>query len=479
MTAELTLQGMINALSTLTVGETYKYASIGRSSTGECQLVSVDRQTGAVKYRRNSAGAITDETKVESITGANVEKLAVALNSRKPVEINALYGGSGNFRSALEALAANTAEIFVCQIDGKKHLLWMPGKSHPVGQITIASKSDDPIRREARDLEIQYEKKGRKPMPRQLITYGAPGTGKSHKVDGLAKNPDVAACVRTTFHPDSDYATFVGAYKPVMDGEKIAYKFRPQAFMNAYVKAWQEMAKPEADGKVKSVVLVIEEINRGNCAQIFGDLFQLLDRGKDGYSTYPIDADADLATWLAEELGKLDADAQERVPPEVRSGEKLVLPPNLYIWATMNTSDQSLFPMDSAFKRRWEWEYIPIKDAGKNWKIVADGVEFKWWDFIKVINKYILDTLKNEDKQLGYFFARPDDDSSGKIVASKFVNKVLFYLYNDVFKDYDLPKGFAKQGGGKFSFGDFFLADGKPNEPAVKELLTGLLKTEA
>ena len=135
--------------------------------------------------------------------------------------------------------------------------------------------------------------------------------------------------------------------------------------------------------------------------------------------------------------------------------------------------------MDSAFKRRWEWEYIPIKDAGKDWKIVADGIEFKWWDFIKVINKYILDTLKNEDKQLGYFFARPDDDSSDKIVASKFVNKVLFYLYNDVFKDYDLPKGFAKRGGGKFSFGDFFLADGKPNESAVKELLTGLLKTEA
>ena len=372
MTAELTLQGMINALSTLTVGETYKYASIGRSSTGECQLVSVDRQTGAVKYRRNSAGAITDETKVESITGANVEKLAVALNSRKPVEINALYGGSGNFRSALEALAANTAEIFVCQIDGKKHLLWMPEKSHPVGQITVASKSDDPIRRKARDLEIQYEKKSRKPMPLQLITYGAPGTGKSHKVDGLAKNPDVAACVRTTFHPDSDYATFVGAYKPVMDGEKIAYKFRPQAFMNAYVKAWQEMSKPEADGKVKSVVLVIEEINRGNCAQIFGDLFQLLDRGKDGYSTYPIDADVDLATWLAEELGKLDADAQERVPPEVRSGEKLVLPPNLYIWATMNTSDQSLFPIDSAFKRRWDWEYVPIakpdKSGDSDWK---------------------------------------------------------------------------------------------------------------
>ena len=331
-----------------------------------------------------------------------------------------------------------------------------------------------------------------KGLAHQLITYGAPGTGKRHSIEEVVKA--YADTVRTTFHPDSDYATFVGCYKPTMvpqvkyglqgnpieQGGKevtedvIAYSYVPQAFTKAYVRAWRKMI-PGADGKVAPQFLVIEEINRGNCAQIFGDLFQLLDRDGAGYSKYAIEADSDLAKHIAKELAGISSG----IPSEICSGKILKLPPNLYIWATMNTSDQSLFPMDSAFKRRWEWEYIPIKDAGKNWKIVADGVEFKWWDFIKVINKYILDTLKNEDKQLGYFFARPDDDSSGKIVASKFVNKVLFYLYNDVFKDYDLPKGFAKQGGGKFSFGDFFLADGKPNEPAVKELLTGLLKTEA
>ena len=303
--------------------------------------------------------------------------------------------------------------------------------------------------------------------PLQLITYGAPGTGKSHKVDGLANNPDVAACVRTTFHPDSDYATFVGAYKPVMDGEKIAYKFRPQAFMNAYVKAWQEMSKPEADGKVKSVVLVIEEINRGNCAQIFGDLFQLLDRGKDGYSTYPIDADADLATWLAEELGKLDADAQERVPPEVRSGEKLVLPPNLYIWATMNTSDQSLFPIDSAFKRRWDWEYVPIakpdKSGDSDWKErkieVGDSL-FDWWDFLSAINGHIAKATESEDKQLGYFFVKADD-ATGCISAEQFANKVLFYLYGDVFKSYELPKKdcFQQADNTVLKFRDFFYSE--------------------
>ena len=304
-------------------------------------------------------------------------------------------------------------------------------------------------------------------LPLQLITYGAPGTGKSHKVDGLAKNPDVAACVRTTFHPDSDYATFVGAYKPVMDGEKIAYKFRPQAFMNAYVKAWQEMSKPEADGKVKSVVLVIEEINRGNCAQIFGDLFQLLDRGKDGYSTYPIDADTDLATWLAEELGKLDADAQKRVPPEVRSGEKLVLPPNLYIWATMNTSDQSLFPIDSAFKRRWDWEYVPIakpdKSGDSDWKerkIEVGDVLFDWWDFLSAINGHIAKATESEDKQLGYFFVKADD-ATGCISAEQFANKVLFYLYGDVFKSYELPKKdcFQQADNTVLKFRDFFYSE--------------------
>ena len=308
-------------------------------------------------------------------------------------------------------------------------------------------------------------------VPLQLITYGAPGTGKSHKVDGLANNPDVAACVRTTFHPDSDYATFVGAYKPVMEGEKIAYKFRPQAFMNAYVKAWQEMAKPEADGKVKRVVLVIEEINRGNCAQIFGDLFQLLDRGKGGYSTYPIDADADLATWLTEQFG--DTLAQLVQPDDVKKesdwtdileGRKLALPPNLYIWATMNTSDQSLFPIDSAFKRRWDWKYVPIakpdKSDDQNWKErkieVGDSL-FDWWDFLSAINGHIAKATESEDKQLGYFFVKADD-ATGYILAEQFANKVLFYLYGDVFKSYELPQKdcFQQADNTVLKFRDFF-----------------------
>lgn len=327
----------------------------------------------------------------------------------------------------------------------------------------------------------------------QLITYGAPGTGKSHGIEEVVGRYDDT--VRTTFHPDSDYASFVGCYKPTVEKrpkygpqglpikvngselteDVITYSFVPQAFTKAYLRAWSKLSNPNQAEEEKCQFLIIEEINRGNCAQIFGDLFQLLDRRGDGYSKYPIEADADLARYIKEKLSQEPEETKANIPPEVRSGKKLILPPNLYIWATMNTSDQSLFPMDSAFKRRWDWKYIPIKDAGKNWKIVADGQEFQWWDFLEVMNKSILEALKNEDKQLGYFFARPDDDASDVITASKFVNKVLFYLYNDVFKDYELPKGFTKTDGGKFAFADFFLADGEPNETAVKALLLGLV----
>ena len=323
-------------------------------------------------------------------------------------------------------------------------------------------------------------------LSRQLITYGAPGTGKSFMVDGLTDNPDVAACVRTTFHPDSDYATFVGAYKPTMNAGSIVYSFRPQAFMNAYVRAWQEMANPDEGGEVKNVVLVIEEINRGNCAQIFCDLFQLLDRGNGGYSTYPIDADADLAVWLEGRLAEVGGAAGVHALPgltasslassvpvgvkavdwqDVLAGKKLMLPPNLYIWATMNTSDQSLFPIDSAFKRRWDWKYIPISKPDKsddpNWKdrkIIVNGKSYDWWKFIQIINAHIAKTTKSEDKQLGYFFVKAPDDT-GVITAERFANKVLFYLFNDVFKDWDLPVAIFGRGGNsnaKFAFKEFF-----------------------
>ena len=307
----------------------------------------------------------------------------------------------------------------------------------------------------------------------QQIFYGAPGTGKSHKIKSEVDEKH-KICYRTTFHPDSDYSTFVGAYKPSMkptgtilaSGEKeeiIKYTFVPQAFAKAYVHAWN--TKDE-------VYLVIEEINRGNCAQIFGDLFQLLDR-KDGFSEYPIDADADLESHIKE---KLEKSTRDDIPELVKAGKKLMLPSNLYIWATMNTSDQSLFPIDSAFKRRWDWVYTPIKLHDEGYKIVlSDDAEYDWWGFLEKINQVIDDATSSEDKKLGYFFVKAQDK---KISAEKFVGKVLFYLWNDVFKNYGFDNPiFSKGGNKKFTFSDFFTKNGEPETVMVKAFLDRLDET--
>lgn len=263
------------------------------------------------------------------------------------------------------------------------------------------------------------------------IFYGAPGTGKSYKLDQILKKVPQEQKQRITFHPDFDYTSFVGGYKPISvkrdDGKfDIQYRFVPQAFANIYVKAWQDVDSEN------NYFLAIEEINRGNCAEIFGDIFQLLDRDSD-YTVTPSD---EFKQFLEEHLG---AD-------HVGLKEGLKLPRNLYIYATMNTSDQSLFPMDSAFKRRWDWEYIPIcyertTEDGKinpsfQYQVQLDkGRNFSWNEFISKINT---EHIQNEptlgmDKCIGNYFIKPNDD--GIITLEAFINKVLFYLWNDVFKD--------------------------------------------
>ena len=228
---------------------------------------------------------------------------------------------------------------------------------------------------------------------------------------------------RTTFHPDSDYSTVVGTYKPESDGDTIRYAFVPQTFTNAYIEAYKDIDTP--------VYLIIEEINRGNCAQIFGDLFQLLDRGSDGYSEYSINADKDLRDYIRHELTKHKGIDQNTDPEGIEDG-KLRLPPNLHILATMNTSDQSLFPMDSAFKRRWDWEYVPIQYEGAtsdSFTITLSDKQFRWIDFLKAVNDRIRRTTESEDKQLGNYFIKSDIDEK------EFKSKVMFYLWSEVCKD--------------------------------------------
>lgn len=254
--------------------------------------------------------------------------------------------------------------------------------------------------------------------------------------------------------------------------------------------------------KLARQFLIIEEINRGNCAQIFGDLFQLLDRVDDGYSEYPIEADFDLRKELEKEFKHVNFDAIKQeiddifkenyrggITEKIKSGELLVLPRNLFIWATMNTSDQSLFPIDSAFKRRWEWKYQPIikgvdEKTGKelDWKIKIDGYQpVDWWEFIERINNVIFNLTSSEDKQLGYFFCKPESKEKTTISAKRFVEKVIFYLWNDVFKDYSYdPECCNKKDKKeeKVQYSDFYTSDGKDIDTEVIANFINQLKTK-
>lgn len=251
----------------------------------------------------------------------------------------------------------------------------------------------------------------------QRIYFGCPGSGKSFRVNELIEDGgDGANVFRTTFHPESDYSTFVGCYKPTMKDDKICYEFVPQTFTDAYIYAYQHEDEP--------TYLILEEINRGNCAQIFGDLFQLLDRKEDGTSSYEIVPDKDLQQYL---------ESRDII------SDKLSLPANLHIIATMNTSDQSLFPMDSAFKRRWEWEYVPIelKDEhvpSTHYKIEIGEGQYRWVDFLEKVNRKIMEVTESEDKQMGNFFVKADQEND--IISQRlFVNKVMSYLWFEVCKD--------------------------------------------
>ena len=403
------------------------------------------------------------------------------------------------------------------------------------------------------DMHRKKDEDQTKEKPLQQIFYGAPGTGKSYAVNkrvkdilkGMSEEEREKHKFRTTFHPDSDYASFVGCYKPMKEKtssqlsnsnnkdngnmteadlitelqaainstnnsktynwyrfgidyykslnkylevkgnnlhnlvnkamnfgktpfsqdtfikagmqicedilligsseSKITYSFVPQSFTNAYVAAWNDLGN--------SYFLIIEEINRGNCAQVFGDLFQLLDRKDDGTSDYTIKADNDLRDYLEENLTNKDG---------IKNGE-LCLPPNLYIWATMNTSDQSLFPMDSAFKRRWDWEYMPIcydktTQDGKENKAydftitINKNREYSWINFLRVVNLLVKDATDSEDKQMGNFFIKHN------VEEKEFISKVMYYLWSEVCKDnFGSRQNFFRDKDDKeFSFNELF-----------------------
>ena len=407
---------------------------------------------------------------------------------------------------SLEIFANNINEIY-----GDKYLIEIGNNSYRLYELDSRKNEQDTDVKKAEDEDNPLEFGDF--TPRQIIYYGAPGTGKSHTIK-KEEDEGKITCIRTTFHPDSDYATFVGCYKPhkIKGTKDLTYEFVEQAFLEAYKQAWMN---PEEE-----IALVIEEINRGNCAQVFGDIFQLLDRSDDGWSTYPIKADTDIAEHLKElriqgytaTMNKrfgLDKEGKDRYPDRDWFGF-MALPPNMSILATMNTSDQSLFPIDSAFKRRWDWKYIKIKKGKKEngeelgWniqikdangepvKIIDENTTLSWWIFIQKVNEIIASMTSSADKQLGYFFCKPSekanetDEKPTIITADTLVGKVIFYLWNDVFKDYGFEDAslftYQEEKNGKktekdLAFADFYDEEGEQvNTVRLVDFLNRIMK---
>ena len=507
------LNHLIQLISELTPNHKCKYVR------GEeyCTFLEIEQTEPRVK-------SLTPLGEEHSISGSYLQKLADNIKAFEPFNISQLMNNSGSNRPVIESIVAHTAEFYWVQKDRARYVVWVPNSPHTVGELVQWESYNELIEMTLHN-KIESSPVG-VPISHQTIFFGSPGTGKSFKIkDEILNGVDDNYVFRTTFHPDTDYASFVGCYKPVCNNKlnktdytiddladilktsyesadiktlalhsfafeyadyfngniaefnkkevvvkagltedykveinkivnlagwlkekgfvancnSISYRFAPQAFTDAYVKAWQN--------PTESVYLVIEEINRGNCAQIFGDLFQLLDRDDNGISEYPIKADADLTKHLQNELG---------IDHEGIAGGNIKLPANLYILATMNTSDQSLFPMDSAFKRRWEWKYVPTNIKGDKKKVLKveskektelfnreqekkvlrlGMYEYDWSVFLEKINKCITAATHSDDKQLGFWFVKTHKGSN-EINLDTFVSKVIFYLWTDVFKDF-------------------------------------------
>jgi 5-methylcytosine-specific restriction endonuclease McrBC GTP-binding regulatory subunit McrB len=318
--------------------------------------------------------------------------------------------------------------------------------------------------------------------PIQKILFGSPGTGKSYQIREIARNElgipfddtnrDTNRTVKTVFHPEYTYADFMGKLLPLTQGNSIIYKFYPGHFLRILGMAYQGLI----DGKEDHYLLVIDELNRGNAAAIFGTVFQLLDRESDGWSSYEVDISEMELVGLLEAMrlkpiiqdgtieikeGKtkiLCEDFCQRRKDELAGNNsegsrvfsllqqrRINIPHNLSILATINTSDESIYYLDSAFKRRWDWEYVNaplenvyIPESLQNVKLVIyyqEEEEVKEWPYcIFGINQLIKSNhqviRRIEDKQIGWWFIKPEN---GQVELSQVKDKLMFYLWDSVF----------------------------------------------
>ncbi len=369
------------------------------------------------------------ESDENSISNISFRKIAGSESTGTQVNIPNDFIPSGNFTRIctpkgfyISAISKEHISEYIRIFDNRPYML----------ETLEDNESED-------DPSIAFETKYQSDFPRNRILFGAPGTGKSFTInsekDELVTSMDNYE--RVTFHPDYSYANFVGTYKPIptidSDGnDAITYEYVPGPFMRVYVNA----LKNGRTDNVKPFLLIIEEINRANVAAVFGDIFQLLDRDGNNVSEYPIQASEDIKKYLADELG-VD-------PSEV---SKIRIPDNMFIWATMNSADQGVFPMDTAFKRRWDFTYLGIDDRdkelhGKYVYLAEDASQkIEWNKLRKAINNFLAKEKINEDKQLGpYFLSKcivvPKNGNEIDRVnfIAAFKNKVLMYLFEDAAK---------------------------------------------
>lgn len=314
-----------------------------------------------------------------------------------------------------------------------------------------AEGSDNSTENANADATTDQDEEKEEMKPRNHIYFGAPGTGKSfklnqkacrHKENGVDKvgafdDENGTRYERVTFYPTYSYAQFVGTYKPVMkpiaedpSKEEISYEFVPGPFLRVLVNALN-------DNDNKDWCLIIEEINRANAAAVFGDVFQLLDRNSEGESEYSIAVSEDVKRFLSHDQkeGGLSAEGKEALKNLTGTEDmsRIQIPRNMYLWATMNSADQGVFPMDTAFKRRWEFEYMAIDEGGddycEGWKVKNDsGEEYKWNALRKFLNRLLELNGVNEDKLMGPFFVKAKDN---QIDLKQFTSKVLMYLWED------------------------------------------------